>query len=299
MRELPEGFELKTEADVILEKDYKDKDKLRAGWYLDLTEPHGEMRKKKQFTMIKHRMEEPLLQELSASNLATLIFLSTYMIYDGRIGRSEHYIFDKHIIAALTRMDRAQYCRFFNPMCDSGFISCNDGQYSLNQEIFKRGSIGKERPREQQGGEYRCKLYATGIRELYELHWKAGKEKIPHSKLGNLFRLIPFMNRYYNVICENPLEKNPDLIRPMTNMNIGTAFGLGYTWANKMENLFLNTSISVGAHREYILKRGNCDSLGEHGLQGIFVNPSLLCADNNNGSVSHMIDFHVPQAGVN
>ena len=59
-----------------------------------------------------------------------------------------------------------------------------------------------------------------------------------HTNLGYIFKLIPYVNCEYNIICHNPLEKDLDLIEPMTVGEFCEAIGYDKTNASRLIKIY-------------------------------------------------------------
>ena len=136
-----------------------------------------------------------------------------------------------------------------------------DGTLTTNPDIFKRGKL-------QGQSEFYRRLYNKGIRTLYE---KAYKKSI---HLGYLFKMLPFINIEYNMLCKNPLEENLDDVEVLTVKEFCEIIGYDYSQISRLANIYKQITFDVKGKQERFCSFVT-DGLDLANGQ-IFVNPRIL-----------------------
>lgn len=105
---------------------------------------------------------------------------------------------------------------------NSLIIINDDGVVSINKEYCIKGSI-------------KCssevvRVFQKGFGELYN-------QVLPrqHKILFNFIRCLPYLNKDYNILCENPTENDRTLIKPLSFGELGKKFGLNTTQTSKLK----------------------------------------------------------------
>lgn len=171
------------------------------------------------FIWSKYQLAQPYIEKLSGATITRLMFLATYMDYDGALiadtdrgrGRTKIYLSRKDI-QRLLKLGNKTFIRFWNELTDNDLISEKDERYYLSQSMFAKGNVDKKvLSIMAENNYYITRLYNNAIREIYS------KAKVStHTTLSYIFKMIPFVNRKYNVLCFNPLEEDFDKIEYMT-----------------------------------------------------------------------------------
>lgn len=89
----------------------------------------------------------------------------------------------------------------------------NDGVISINKEYCIKGSI--------KGSTEVVRVFQKGFGELYNQ-----VSPRQHKILFNFIRCLPYLNKDYNILCENPTEIDKTLIKPLSFGELGKNFGL-------------------------------------------------------------------------
>ena len=133
---------------------------------------------------------EQHFEELSPSTTAKLIYLSTYVNYEGILvsGRTPIKKQDLSRILGISPASAYNFWKEVSPM----YITEDEDSESLflNREYFTKGSLERKTFKGYQ------KLFCDGIRSLYELNPTS-----KHKYIGYLFKLLPFINREWNALC--------------------------------------------------------------------------------------------------
>lgn len=224
------------------------------------------------FTWYKYKLSEPDVFGLSGVTLTRLMLLSTYTDGDGGLVTNKffkRYLNKKNIQQVLSLKDHT-FNNCWSELKDKQIVSDTYDKFFLTQELFEKGNIGKRRISEMgKNGCYITRLYSNTVREIYN------NAKTPaHAALSYIFRMIPFTNRRYNVLCYNPLEENWDNVQVMS-------------WSDFCEQVGYNRSCAARLFQELnkimlTTPDGKCHAIQRVDKHCIFVNPYIYYAQNEN-----------------
>jgi len=149
---------------------------------------------------------------LKASNITRIMFLSTYINYNGTLMFTQRESMNKKDMQKILKLSNGEFCYFYNEMIKNKIFIIKDDKYYLNYNLFKKGSISKSKIMNLiQQDKYITRLYVDGVRTLYNKSTSRS-----HKTLSYLFQIMPYVNRQYNIVCKNPLEDNLDDIQCMS-----------------------------------------------------------------------------------
>jgi hypothetical protein len=149
---------------------------------------------------------------LKASNITRLMFLSTYLNYNGYLMFNQHTVMNKKNMNQLLGLSEREFQYFFKDITKNNILKVKDDRLYINQDIFGKGNLSKSKiTKFIQQDKFITRLYIDGVRKLYIT-------STPHSHktLSYIFRILPYVNRQYNIVCFNPLEENLDNIQCMS-----------------------------------------------------------------------------------
>ncbi len=151
---------------------------------------------------------------LPPATMAKLVYLSTFLNYEGKLVHGITPIRRRELAGILGISPTSVYYfwRDVNPLyvyeqADESIQDQKDEVLFMNPEYFYRGNLDRKHFTPYQ------KLFCKGIQSLYK--------SVPtskHRQLGYLFKLLPYVNREWNVLCtpESVYEKDLDNIRTMS-----------------------------------------------------------------------------------
>lgn len=149
---------------------------------------------------------------VKASNITRLMFLSTYLHYNGYLMYNQRTVMNKKNMNQLLGLSERGFQYFYKDMIKNNIFEIQDNKFYINTNIFKKGNLSKSKITKLiQQNKFITRLYIDGVRELY-------KKSTAHSHktLSYIFQILPYVNRQYNIICLNPLEENLDDIQCMS-----------------------------------------------------------------------------------
>lgn len=206
-------------------------------------------------------------EEITQSDIAKLFYIATFVDYDGCLIYNNNYVKRKNLQQIL-EINRKHFDTFFNKMVDAEIITYDkNNNIMINKEYFARGNISNEVV------EYinHTRLYIRSIQYLYKHVPKA-----QHNQIGNYFRLIPYIHRQRNILCNNP-DSMPEDAEPLTVYDLQQILGCHRHTARK----FITDMLKVRLENdEAIIGFWRTDY--DEGYSKIIVNPKVFYGGNFN-----------------
>lgn len=217
--------------------------------------------------------------DLDPATLARLTLLATYLDYKNRLMLTPEIPMRKTDLPRILNLSERAAKGFVSEVKDK-FLLVRDGDLYLSKEYY-RGEDKKYKKDSKQ------KLFIESTRQLY---YKLKPRE--HRYFGYVIRIIPYINREFNILCKNPDETVFDRIEPLS---IGEICDI-VRYDSHHSNEFLN-----GLTKCMFLSDGESQSLcaivqavgnGVVGY-GMFVNPRIIYngSDYNKVEVLH---FYFP-----
>ena len=159
-----------------------------------------------------YNINQQNFSNISPSDITRLMFLSTYLNYDGCLMYNQRTNMDKKNINLLLKLSKREFQYFYKNVVQNNLLIEQDNKLYINKDIFIKGNLSKSKiTKLVQQDKFITRLYVDGVRTLYN-------KSTPkfHKTLSYLFQIMPYVNRQYNIVCFNPLEDNLDDIQCMS-----------------------------------------------------------------------------------
>lgn len=177
--------------------------------------------------------------DVSPESAVRLTVLYTFLNYDGDLMLTQRQPMRKSDIAEVLHLSKATVFRFWKEVSPR-YIEEVDNKLVLKDNIAFRGRFTKEHKFKQHQ-----QIYIDGVRSLYY----ATKSR-RHKYLGNIFKLLPFINFEYNIICKNPFETNADKIEPLTISELCNEFSFEVSNFHRLIDAYYSITFEVDDHKE-------------------------------------------------
>lgn len=186
------------------------------------------------FTWFLYNRADEIFPNLKQSNITRIMFIATYLNYDGYLSfdNKRANIINKKNMNEVLKLSSKEFYRFYNEMIEQKIFLEKDDKIYLNKKIFTKGETKKL------STDY-TRICANGVRALYE-QVKPKQHKI----LAYIFKLLPYVNYQYNIVCKNPFENEQDLVKPYTFQDICDFFGIERRNSTKFRNDLLRFGIN-------------------------------------------------------
>jgi len=176
---------------------------------------------------------EVLWNKLSEATIGKLIFLATYVdknnciCFDGNWAKEgegkskvisrEPIPMTKSDIKNILNISKPTFYQFWNECIENKAIIECDGKYFLPRKMVRfcdRTNVNTKKIR-------MIRVFKHAIRYMYENTDERSKKVLTH-----LYRLIPFINLRYNILCENPFEMERENVKALTAADICEKVGI-------------------------------------------------------------------------
>ena len=232
------------------------------------------------FTWYIYDTAKLLMPDIKPATLTRLMLLATYMDYDNELVRDDGVRMTLDNMRDILQVsDRTMY-NIMNELKSAGIMNFENA-ISVNPKIFFRGAQNRiEQSILYQDRKMIARLYRNGVRALYHSA-KAGSAK----KLSYIFRIMPFVNREYNIVCFNPLEKESRKIEPIPLGDLSEITGYGRSHASRFQSLLLDPVFETANGTARAVHYVSGDKIGiEHHC--LFINPEVYYGGSRHSEVS-------------
>lgn len=208
--------------------------------------------------------------EMKPANLTRLMFLATHINYNNMLIDKKNKPLSKPQIQKLMKLNKTQFYDFWKEMEKFHIIKEIDNGFAINDELFFKGSITPELfSNNPLNTPAITRLYIKGVQELYKKATPAS-----HKSLSYIFRILPFVNRRYNVVCFNPLEEDADLVQPMTLLDFADTIGYSREQIKRLMRTLQESTFEVNGHETKAVGFANINSFATEDSK-IFINPRV------------------------
>lgn len=219
---------------------------------------------------------------LTPETVTRLIYLSTHLIrYNtNTLMLTRKTPMRRKDLAKVLGVSKSTANRFWCEVSPKYIDENENGLLITNTEVFKRGSIR----RVTDDNPY-LKMYINGVRKLYE-----SAETSNYKRLGYLFKLLPFVNLEYNILCANPLEADIENIEPLTIAQFCELIGYDKSHINRLLEVYNTVRFEVNGRQERFC------SVVYNGIDRnnamIIINPHILYSGSDYNAVKVLGAFH-------
>lgn len=153
------------------------------------------------FIFFLYKSVNELEEILSDNDLVRYIYLGTFTKSNGYLilDNNKTYITKKEM-QNLLKMGDTAFKKFFNNIISNNLLTEINDKYRINIYYFWRGKEINYKSITGNKLENYTRIYINATRELYKSNYKRPK------KLAMAYKLIPYINWKYNVLCNNIKE---------------------------------------------------------------------------------------------
>lgn len=204
--------------------------------------------------------------ELKPQDITRIVMLATYCNYQGRIMATQRTPMSKKVMKEILReSNQARFNTFYNKIIENGIVRYdNDEQvYYMPKSYFNKGQT---------------KIKDFGATRLFidEIQYLFNSVKVTDFKrLGYVFKLLPYISKDYNIVCENPIEECIGLVQPLNATEVSKVLGIGKDTLSKA----LKELGKIKINNEYLI---GWFSVGSKEQIKLIVNPNVLYSGQDN-----------------
>ena len=213
---------------------------------------------------------EECFNDISPETVTRLIYLNTFTKYNSsQLMLTQRTPMKVTDLTFVLNVSKSTVIRFLEEACPYYLTIQGDNLIFTNREIFKKGCF-------KRGEEYteHQKFYIDSVRQLYK-----STPISNHKHLGYLFKLIPFINIEYNIICHNALETDLEKISLMSMKDFCVKINYDVSHLNRLLDIYRNIYFEVDGHRERFCSI-TYDGISKQNAK-IFINPHILYCGSN------------------
>ena len=210
------------------------------------------------------------LSDLKPQTATRLIYLATWLNYNDNCLKIGNNAMTREQLQSLMLLEDSTFKRFLKEITEKGYLIKSGSQYCLNEANFKKGEFKADAPLTEKRF---VRVSISYVRKLYEQ-----TPQSLHKHLGYVFKMIPYVNIKYNIICHNPLEEDESSIIPMTIGEFCDAIGYDKNQVSRLINIYDNITFEADGQRyvfcgyRWAPKKAN---------MRIYVNPLIFYAGND------------------
>lgn len=150
-----------------------------------------------------------VLDMLKPQYLTRGLYLSCYLGYNGLLiadNPTRTIPLYEEDLQRILGLSRTETFRTKKELIDCGFLTINeDKTMMVNSKYCIKGELNKKSKTEK------VRMFTDSIKEIY-----INSKPTEHKKLSLLFRLLPYVNLRWNVVCQNIEEEVRECIKPYT-----------------------------------------------------------------------------------
>lgn len=220
-----------------------------------------------------YNISQTMLPDIKGSYITRLMFLATYINYDGYLSDHKNVPLSKTQMRTLLNISEREFTNFYKCLSEKKLISEKKDKYCINTDMFKRGSLSPvDLAILAKDEKYVTRIYINAIRSLYS---KSTLKS--HKTLGYLFQVIPFVNRDYNIVCSNPLESDLENIIKLSLGDFADIIGYDKSHISRLCNQLFQSTFEVNK-KELNAMRYVVDKSLDKSTYSMFINPRVYYA---------------------
>mgnify|MGYP000943466796 CR=1 FL=1 len=209
---------------------------------------------------------EFLQEVLSDEDLVKFIFIGTYVKGNGCLKADNNVtLINKKKMQELLNISRANFNKFYNKLIDNNLIRENkEGVININLDYFFRGYEKEYKKLTDVKLSDFLRIYIESTRELYK-----NTPIRKHKQLSILYKLIPYCNYKYNILCRNTNEIDAEKLDILTIADVVDILGYNKSQIARFKKDFY--SVQVQEYKAFLSIQGTEKYLDSF----IVVNPKL------------------------
>ena len=204
--------------------------------------------------------------ELSSATMARLIYLATYMGYDGTLMITERKPMKRKDLQSVMGLSTKPVYDFWNAVKQRYTFEGEGKTLHMNKDYFHRGKINRATAYQQ--------LYNSAVRDLYR-----ATKPTQHNRLGAVFQMLRWVNLEFNVLCYNPAERDLDRVEFMTLDDFCDKIGFDKSNRHRLIKDYSRITFPVnGVQKRFCSFVSDGTNIG---TANIFVNPNIMYRGNS------------------
>lgn len=212
-------------------------------------------------------------------HIVRFIVLCTYLSKDGYVRFESRKITRKKLYKLWDLKDSKQSKKTYEKLKEVNYIyEDEEGCIMINQDIVINGKVKRFKKLKKLDEKYTySRLFSKNIQDMY-YNCADRKRKL----LGNLFKILPFINFKHNVFCANPQELDEKELQLLKWSDLARICGYNDTkQITRFKKDMLNLELYEGVSTLGMF-------VGANARQMICVNPKIYYGGNDIKDVNHL-----------
>lgn len=220
------------------------------------------------FVWLVYAPYEELYSLLDDADITRLILLSTYINYDSILCFDNGVKILKNDIVRVLKTSDSSARRFINNMIKQNILDIHEDYIRLNSKTLYKGNLNYNTDDET------IRIYIECVRSLYYNCNSAGKKKLSY-----LFKMIPWINKKYNVLCTEINETDSHNLKLMTFGKFCDLIGYDRTNIARLKSDLL----SFRFNGKRIVSFMMCEDINKY---TVYVSPRLFYSGSDNDVIA-------------
>lgn len=218
-------------------------------------------------TVCNKQQQELLYKDVTEPTVNKLMYLATFMRSDNCLCNDEGKPLDKAAISNLLLVRRITFSAFWKECIEKNLITGDDKNgYYLPKDKFRYfNNKGLDQKKTAL-----IKVFKHSVRYMYENTDERSKKSLSH-----LYRLIPYINLKYNVLCTNPFEMDKAKVNRITLADMCELLGVDKSQKHRLLNCLKKLSFIDKQGDERSVITYSWDRYQENERYWIRINPQF------------------------
>lgn len=189
-----------------------------------------------------YKYKEPYMLELENNiDIIRFIILASYSTFGGKLfDKNNNEIKKSSLKNIWDTSSRNSINKTYDKLKEIGYISeSEEGYIMINQDIFVKGEIENWKQLKKENGNFTyTRIFTDNIQDMY-YSCKESERK----RLANFFKLLPYINFKYNVLCSNPTETDETKLELLNWKDVAVICGVDEANSSRLKRDLMKLKI--------------------------------------------------------
>ncbi|MGU8787302.1 hypothetical protein ACV3S3_11715 [Clostridium perfringens] len=172
-----------------------------------------------------------LNSDLKENYAIRFLLLCTHLDYENNLvvgNTNSRRLMKESDLESILKLSPRETLNTKNYLIKNNLITIKDEVIKVNKDFAIKGKVKNKSKLDY------SRVFEEGFKDLYY-----GVSPSQHKNLFFFIKCLPYLNNDFNILCNNPLERNKNLIKPLSFGELGKIFGMDRKQASKLKtNLF-------------------------------------------------------------
>lgn len=229
------------------------------------------------FVWLVYAPYKELYSVLDDADITRLILLSTYINYDSILCFDNGVKILKNDIVRVLKTSDSSARRFIKNMTQQNILDIHEDYIKLNSKTLYKGNLNYNTD------DATIRVYIECVRSLYYNCNSAGKKKLSY-----LFKMIPWINKKYNVLCTEINETDSHNLKLMTFGKFCDLIGYDRTNIARLKSDLLSFRFNGKRLVSFMM----CEDINKY---TVYVSPRLYYSGSDNDVIALLNEHFTEQ----